>query len=117
MGRRWPDIAAFVGYLSRTGDFKCWAIFDGTNVLETAPAWELKRDDPAFVSVDEDYRLTLHQVRATTVPDHDSTSLGHARGLPRPVLVGLLVTAWASAQRLAVRTPRSAALDALSPDE
>ncbi len=47
-------------YLSRTGDFECWAIFDGTNVLETAPVGELKKDDPALVRVARDYRLTLH---------------------------------------------------------
>lgn len=33
-------------YLSRTGDFECWAIFVGTTVLEVAPDGELKR--PAF---------------------------------------------------------------------
>lgn len=49
-----------VRYLSRTGEFECWAIFDGTTVLETAPAGELKKDDPALVRVAQDYRLTLH---------------------------------------------------------
>ncbi len=47
-------------YLSRTGDFECWAIFDGTTVLEVAPAGELTLRDEALQRVAGAYGLTLH---------------------------------------------------------
>ncbi|PFG44992.1 RES domain-containing protein [Georgenia soli] len=47
-------------YLSRTGDFECWAIFDGTPVIEIAPAGEITNHDKALRRVAEAYRLTLH---------------------------------------------------------
>ena len=46
--------------LSRTGDFECWAIFDGTTVLEVAPAGELSLHDEALQRVAGAYGLTLH---------------------------------------------------------
>ena len=49
-----------VRYLSRTGDFECWAIFDGTTVLEVAPAGELSLHDEALQRVAGAYGLTLH---------------------------------------------------------
>lgn len=47
-------------YLSRTGDFECWAIFDGTTVLEVAPAGELSLRDKELQRVATAYGLTLH---------------------------------------------------------
>lgn len=47
-------------YLSRTGDFECWAIFDGTPVVEVAPPGEITKHDQALRRVAEAYRLTLH---------------------------------------------------------
>lgn len=47
-------------YLSRTGDFECWAIFDGTTVLEVAPAGELSLRDKELQRVASAYGLTLH---------------------------------------------------------
>lgn len=47
-------------YLSRTGDFECWAIYGGTTVLEVAPAGELSLRDEALQSVARVYGLNLH---------------------------------------------------------
>lgn len=47
-------------YMSRTGNFECWAIFDGTAVLEAAPAGEITTQDDALRRVSNDYRLTIH---------------------------------------------------------
>lgn len=47
-------------YLSRTGDFECWAIYDGTSVLEVAPAGELSLRDEALQRVARVYSLNLH---------------------------------------------------------
>ncbi len=47
-------------YLSRTGDFECWAIFDGTTVLEVTPAGEVSLHDDELQRVAGAYGLTLH---------------------------------------------------------
>ncbi|MGC5629553.1 RES family NAD+ phosphorylase [Georgenia sp. Z1344] len=47
-------------YMSRTGDFECWAIFDGTPVVDAAPAGEIALDDPALARVASAFRLTMN---------------------------------------------------------
>lgn len=49
-----------IRYLSRTGNFECWAIFDGTQVQEAAPAGEISLDDAELRRVAQDFQLTLH---------------------------------------------------------
>lgn len=47
-------------YMSRTGAFECWAIFDGTSVEEVAPAGEITLRDVKLRRVADDFQLTRH---------------------------------------------------------
>lgn len=47
-------------YVSRTGDFECWAVFDGTKVAELGPSMGVLKGDEALLSVAADYGLTIH---------------------------------------------------------
>jgi hypothetical protein len=49
-----------IRYLSRTGDFECWAVFDGTEVVETMPPREITLQDEDLQRAAHDYGLTLH---------------------------------------------------------
>lgn len=49
-----------IRYMSRTGGFECWAIFNGTEVVEAAPPGEIELNDTALRRVAVEYGLTLH---------------------------------------------------------
>ena len=49
-----------IRYLSRAGNFECWAIFDGTVVVEPEPAGEIVTSDVDLRSVCKAYGLTIH---------------------------------------------------------
>lgn len=49
-----------IRYVSRTGDFECWAVFDGTKVEEIAPPEEVTLQDKDLQRVATDFRLTFH---------------------------------------------------------
>src|SRR5699024_10534404 len=51
---------AGIRYMSRLGDFECWAIFDGTPVQEAAPPRTIERDDPVLRKVANAFELTIH---------------------------------------------------------
>jgi hypothetical protein len=48
-----------IRYVSRLGDFECWAIFDGTTV-EVIDEVSIEADDPALREVAELFRLDLN---------------------------------------------------------
>lgn len=49
-----------IRYLSRMGEFECWAIFDGTEVAEIGPPRDISPTDPVVRRVATDYGLTIH---------------------------------------------------------
>ncbi len=49
-----------IRYVSRLGDYECWAIFDGTEV-ETYATHSIEHDDPDLQRIAQEYSLTLHR--------------------------------------------------------
>lgn len=49
-----------VRYMSRLGDYECWAIFDGTEV-ETYATHSIEHGDPDLQRIAQEYGLTLHR--------------------------------------------------------
>ena len=49
-----------IRYMSRLGDYACWAVFDGTPVAEAGPAAAIEASDSALERVARDFGLTIH---------------------------------------------------------
>lgn len=49
-----------IRYVSRLGDYECWAIFDGTEV-KTYETHSIEHDDPHLQRIAQEYSLTLHR--------------------------------------------------------
>jgi hypothetical protein len=53
-------VASGIRYVSRLGNYECWAIFDGTEV-ETYETHSIELDDPDLQRIAQEYSRTLHR--------------------------------------------------------
>lgn len=51
---------AGIRYMSRLGDYECWAVFDGADVEDSAPPRAVESTDPVLQRVAKAFDLTLH---------------------------------------------------------
>ena len=49
-----------IRYMSRHGDYECWAVFEGTGVDEAGPPAAIERSDPVLARVAGDFGLTIN---------------------------------------------------------
>lgn len=51
---------AGIRYLSRLGEYECWAVFDGALISEPEPARAIELSDSTLQRVSQDFGLTVH---------------------------------------------------------
>ena len=49
-----------IRYMSRLGDYECWAVFDGAPIAEAGPPASIELSDPELNRVAHDFHLTLN---------------------------------------------------------
>ncbi len=47
-------------YMSRHGDYECWAVFNGTPVVESGPPTAIEMTDPVLLRVARDFGLSIN---------------------------------------------------------
>lgn len=51
---------AGIRYMSRLGDYECWAVFEGAPVHPAGPPQEIAKTDPTLLRVAADFGLTMN---------------------------------------------------------
>jgi hypothetical protein len=49
-----------IRYMSRTGDYECWAVFEGAPIVQCAPPQPIELTDPILTKVARQFDLSLH---------------------------------------------------------